>query len=307
MGKTIEVIIPTYKPGKQFIHLIELLKQQSYPVSKISIENTEVKYWTAEMEQLSELIEVTHIGKDYFDHGRTRDHAARRAQGDYILFMTQDAIPADQYLVENLVKAMDQPNVAVSYGRQLPSAHSNLIEQFTRNFNYPEKSRVKFKKDIPELQIKTFFCSDVCAMYDRRIYLEQGGFEKKIIFNEDMVFAGRLVEAGFGVAYAADARVIHSHNYSALEQFHRNFDLGVSQADFSDIFGKVKSTGEGIRLVKKTAAWLIRQKRPWCVIQLFWQSGWKFLGYSLGKRYRSLPGWLILRCTMNQNYWNGVI
>lgn len=290
MGKTVEVIIPTYKPGKQFRRLIGLLKKQSYPAAKISIVNTEVGYWDKEYEQeVNEdfgRLEVTHITREYFDHGRTRDHAARRAQGDYILFMTQDAIPADTHLIENLVKAMEQPGVAVAYGRQLPAEHSNPIEQFTRNFNYPEESRVKSKKDLPELQIKTFFCSDVCAMYDRRIYLEQGGFEKKIIFNEDMVFAGRLVEAGFQVAYAADARVIHSHNYSAMEQFHRNFDLGVSQADFADVFGKVKSTGEGIRLVKKTASWLIRQGKILHVVQLFWQSGWKFLGYCLGKRYR---------------------
>lgn len=46
-----------------------------------------------------------------------------------------------------------------------------------------------------------------------------------------MILAGRMVQAGYKVAYAAEARVIHSHNYSGLQQFHRNFDLAVSQAD----------------------------------------------------------------------------
>ena len=79
--------------------------------------------------------------------------------------------------------------------------------------------------------IKAFFCSDVCAMYDRKKYIEQGGFIKKTIFNEDMIMAYKFLMAGYGVYYKADACVIHSHNYSNMQQFHRNFDLGVSQAD----------------------------------------------------------------------------
>ena len=50
---------------------------------------------------------------------------------------------------------------------------------------------------------------------------------EKTIFNEDMIYAADLIHAGYGIAYAADAKVVHSHNYSCSQQFHRNFDLGV--------------------------------------------------------------------------------
>lgn len=177
------------------------------------------------------------------------------------------------------------------------------MEQYTRQFNYPEESRVKWLADLPELGIKTFFCSNVCAMYRRELYLQLGGFVQKAIFNEDMIFAGELIQKGYGVAYAAEAKVVHSHNYSAIQQFHRNFDLAVSQADHPEVFAGIRSEGEGIRLVKKTAGWLCRQGKPWMVIQLVWQSGWKYLGYLLGKRYQKLPKWVIPRCTMNPKYW----
>lgn len=68
---------------------------------------------------------------------------------------------------------------------------------------------------------------------------------------------GNLIQAGYGIAYAADAKVIHSHNYSCMQQFHRNFDLGVSQAEHPEIFASVKSEGEGIRLVKQTFRYLL--------------------------------------------------
>ncbi|MFR5150572.1 MAG: hypothetical protein ACLTER_14385 [Ruminococcus sp.] len=50
-----------------------------------------------------------------------------------------------------------------------------------------------------------------------------------------MIYAGTMAKRGYGIAYAADACVIHSHNYSCRQQFHRNFDLGVSQADHPEI------------------------------------------------------------------------
>lgn len=40
-NRTIDVIIPTYRPGKEFRLLLERLKQQSVPVRRVVIINTE--------------------------------------------------------------------------------------------------------------------------------------------------------------------------------------------------------------------------------------------------------------------------
>lgn len=282
--KTVDVIIPVYKPGKEWKKLIKMLNGQTYPVQTIRVMNTGEKNWDPACEIWTDRMEVCHVTQENFDHGGTRDQAARLSGADYLLFMTQDAVPENKYLVEELVRALEQgEDVRAAYARQLPAEDCRLAEQFTRQFNYPPQSRVKRKEDLPTLGIKAFFCSNVCAIYERKTYLALGGFVKKTIFNEDMIFAGKLIQEGYAVAYAADARVIHSHNYSAIQQFHRNFDLAVSQADHPEVFAGVRSEGEGIRLVKTTAAWLIRRKKPWLVIGLIWNSGWKYLGYLLGK------------------------
>ena len=52
---------------------------------------------------------------------------------------------------------------------------------------------------------------------------------------------------GKAVAYCAEAVVLHSHNYTGIQQFKRNFDLGVSQADHPEIFQAARSESEGIR------------------------------------------------------------
>jgi rhamnosyltransferase len=103
-----------------------------------------------------------------------------------------------------------------------------------------------------------------------------------------MIYAAKVIENGYKIAYAAEAEVIHSHNYSALQQFHRNFDLGVSQKEHPEIFEGIKSESEGIRLVKKTAAHLWKNKCKMQILPMIIQSGFKFLGYRFGKNYTKL-------------------
>ena len=300
---TVDVMIPTYKPGQEFAELLPRLLKQTYPIRSIRVVNTGKKFWNPAWEQLSDKIMVEHIQPSEFDHGGTRRAMAESSDADLLLFMTQDAMPYDNACVEHLVEKFSLPHVKAAYARQLPRDDCRTLERFTRGFNYPDESDIKDAGDLPKLGVKTFFCSNVCAMYDRRTYEELGGFVESTLFNEDMIYAGHLVQAGYAIAYAADAKVVHSHNYSAIQQFHRNFDLAVSQADHPEVFAGIRSEGEGIRLVKKTAGWLCRQGKPWLVIQLVWQSGWKYLGYLLGKRYQKLPKWVIPRCTMNPKYW----
>ena len=303
-NKTVDVIIPAYHPGKEFATLIKRLEKQSVPIHRIIVMNTEESMWNKEWEKLSGVMEVHHLAKSEFDHGGTRAWAAELSDADVMVFMTQDAIPADRELLAELLKALDQKeNIAAAYARQLPNAECSFVERYTRAFNYPDRSVVKTKDDLDKYGIKTFFCSNVCAAYKKDIYEKQGGFVRRTIFNEDMIYAGGLIQEGYRIAYAAEARVIHSHNYNCMQQFHRNFDLGVSQAEHPEIFEGVPSEGEGMRLVKKTLAYLIHSGRVWLIPGFVLQCAGKYAGYLAGKKFRKLPKKFILWCTMSPNYW----
>jgi rhamnosyltransferase len=174
---------------------------------------------------------------------------------------------------------------------------------YTRTFNYPEISRIKTKDDIEKMGIKAFFCSNVCAAYKREVFVQLGGFETPIIFNEDMVYAAKVLHNGRKIAYAADAVVRHSHNYSALSQLKRNFDLGVSQSCYPEIFEHISSEKEGIRLVLETADKLIRAKKPMKIVKLGVHSISKYVGYRLGRNYEKIPKRCIAMLTTNPAYW----
>lgn len=304
----VDVIIPVYRPGKSFAALLEKLERQSLPPHRILLVNTERKYWEkfeAEFPVCEQYknIEVRHISKAEFDHGRTRREAAERSSAEIFVMMTDDAVPADAFLLERLVKPLSEADVAVSYARQLARKDAGPVERFTRDFNYPAESRMKSKQDIPELGIKTYFCSNVCAAYRRDVYEKSGGFVSRAIFNEDMIYAATCIKAGYRISYTADAKVIHSHGYTNKEQFRRNFDLGVSQAEHPEVFEGVPSESEGVKLVLRTAAYLWKKGEGRLIFPMCVTSIYKFFGYKLGKNYKKLSFRRIMKYTMNKEYW----
>lgn len=302
-NRSVDVLIPTYKPDQKCVQLVRSLLKQSVAVHRIYLIDTDTGIFPEELYGISDRVLIHRILPEVFDHGGTRNLGAELSDAEILVYMTQDAVPADEYLIERLVEGFEEERVGAVYARQLPSEDCQLIERYTRGFNYPKTSRLKSAEDLPVLGIKTYFCSNVCAAYRRDVYAQMGGFVKKTIFNEDMILAGKMIQNGWSIYYAADAKVIHSHNYNCRQQFHRNFDLAVSQADHPEIFEGVPSEGEGLRLVKDTAVYLIKIKKPWLILSLVWKSGFKYLGYQLGKHYKKLPRWLVLKCTMNPRYW----
>jgi len=305
----VNVVIPTYKPDKKFLMLLERLGAQTVKPERIIVMNTEQKYFDrliygTRFQDKYRNVEVFHISKREFDHGRTRHLGMKRADGEYVLFMTQDAVPADDKLVEHLLMSFADKDIAVAYARQLPDKDCGVIESYTREFNYPPQGMVKSAADLERLGIKTFFCSNVCAMYKKSTYEELGGFVRHTIFNEDMIFAAEAVRAGYKIAYAAQAQVIHSHNYTNMEQLKRNFDLGVSQADHPEIFAGISSGQEGKKLVRQTALYLKKSGNGKYLFRLFMQSGCKYFGYLLGKNYKKLPKRLVQGLTSNKTFWD---
>ena len=312
----VDVIIPIYKPDDTLCLLLQKLQEQTFAVHKVILINTEEAYWKAALERypIQQILDtadysylVEHTTTAEFDHGGTRQHGAELSDADVMIFMTQDAVPADCYLVDQLVAAVtgadEAGEVAVAYARQLPNADCHIVEQYTRSFNYPDVSRRKGKADIPELGIKAFFCSDVCAAYRKDIFETLGGFYSPMIFSEDMVYAAKAIEHDYCVVYAAEAKVFHSHNYTARQQFHRNFDLAVSQKMHPEVFERVSSESEGIRLVLNTIKYLCKIKKPWLVFELGTQCVGKYTGYLLGKRYEKLSRKQILKYTTSPAFW----
>lgn len=299
----VDVVIPVYHPGQEFQKMIGRLMKQTVEISHVWLMQTVQNIGDPVIQTKDDRITVIPVLQSEFDHGGTRDLGARQSESDYILLMTQDAIPANVHVLEQLLQAMEDPQTGIAYARQMARSSAGRIERMTRLHNYPKESVVKSAADIERLGIKTYFCSDVCALYRRSYYEELGGFVKPTIFNEDMIMAYRMIHAGYQVAYCAEAQVIHSHDYSCMQQFHRNFDLGVSQKQYEAIFSEISSEKEGAGFAKQVILQLFQQGHPILMVYFMLQCGFRLFGYKLGLHYTLLPKWLLMKCTGSKWYW----
>lgn len=315
MDIVIDVVIPAYRPDVRLLSIVELLSHQSMPVRRIHVIDTGdlgIAHLLQEQGQTVEaycvqfpVLQITQIPAGTFDHGGTRNLGLSLSpDSDILVYMTQDAVPADEQLIDHLVTPLLQDEMLeASYARQLAYPDASIEERCSREFNYPATSQMKGESDFARLGIKTYFCSNVCAAYRTSVLRELGGFPERTIFNEDMIYAGRACKAGYRIRYSAEACVYHSHRYGAMAQFHRNFDLGVSQAEHPEIFAAASSEGEGVTYVKAVIHQMLAAGKWYQVPGFCWRCGWRLLGYRLGKNYRKLPRTLVVRFSSNRSYW----
>ncbi len=285
MNKTISVIIPTLNAESSIRGLIESLISQSLQPDEIVIVDSESDDRTVEIAREFHIVKIIQIKRTEFNHGGTRDMALKQSCGDYVVFMTQDAVPANNMLLEKLILPFDSDEkIAVITARQLPRYDAKPSEKLIREFNYPLESSIRSKEDIPRLGIKTFFTSDVCSAYRRDIYEELGGFEKDLKTSEDMMYAAKLVNNGYSICYNAKAKVLHSHNFTIKEQYKRNFIIGYEIERHKKLLGNVSANSEGFKLTKVVSFGLLKKGRIISFFRFGLDCCARFAGNKAGKK-----------------------
>lgn len=300
----ISVIIPTLNGGPLFRELMESIRDQTRPVAEIIVVDSESDDGSCDVARDFGATVISISRKD-FDHGATRTLAAKKASGELLLFFTQDAIPSGPDLIENLIgPLLSDSEVAISYGRQLPNASASLAATALRDFNYPEQSRIRQFSDRDDYGLKTAFVSNSCACYRKSSLTKVDYFPEKLLFGEDTCVAGKLLLKGFKVAYVAEAKVFHSHNYKLMQELHRSFDIGVLHAVehwLPETFGRAE--GEGLKYIRFELGMIIKQRQLQLLPLFFCRNFMKFIGYKLGSKYAILPQWLPPRLSMNPHWW----
>lgn len=258
---SLSVVIPTLNAADEIDSLLDTIEAQSLQPLDILVVDSSSDDGTVDEVAKHPCVNLVRIERKEFNHGSTRDMALRRSAGEFVCFLTQDAVPASNRYLERLVAPfLADDSIALVTGRQLPKADARRFEQLVRKFNYPNVPSVRGKSDLPKYGIKTFFASDTCSAYRRTAYLECGGFDH-VNTNEDMLMAARFIASGLKVAYEPSAEVYHSHNLTPSQQFARNRAVGMFLESHADDLMYASEIGEGGRLVKAVSSELLREGR----------------------------------------------
>ena len=279
------ICIPTLNARPQWARLTEALRAQTMQPYEVLVADSESDDGTAGL-AAGEGYRVMSIRRREFRHGGTRQLMAEQCDGaEVIVYMTQDAIPASERSMENLLAAFADGVVAAAYGRQLPHEGAGAIARHARMFNYPARAEVRTREDAARLGIKTIFFSNSFGAYRRSDLMAVGGFPREVNFGEDTVMAARLLLAGKKIAYAAGAEVYHSHDYSWRQEMARYGEVGRLHGEepwLRESFGG--AGGEGLRFVMSEAAYLVRHA-PGQLPAALLHTAAKYYGYRRGLRW----------------------
>lgn len=239
-----------------------------------------------------------------FNHGGTRQQAVTGLTGyEFVVFLTQDAILSGHDSIKSIISPFESERVAAVCGRQLPRVGVGPIEKQARLFNYPESSSINSIEDAQTKGLKAAFLSNSFAAYRISALYEIGGFPSNVIFGEDMYVATRLLMAGYGVAYAADACVYHSHSYSLWQEMRRYFDMGAFHANEPWIQQELGGAeGEGMKFVVSELRFLLGHAF-WRIPEGLLRTLLRYTGFRLGLAEKRLPLWLKRKLAMNKGYF----
>lgn len=227
------VIIPTKNPGDQFFAVLESVISQKTPweyeilvIDSGSTDGT-VNYVLSKKE-----VKLLNIPPEEFGHGKTRNLGAEKSTGEFIVYITHDALPANQNWLFNLVEACDVSNdIGGAFGRHIayddasPFTKRDLKLHFDNLLMSGSVLRLedlsRYEIDPGYRQLLHFFSSNNACL--RRSVWEKIPLPD-VDFAEDQIWAKTIIEAGYSKAYADNAIVYHSHDFGPWETGRRSFD-----------------------------------------------------------------------------------
>ena len=237
-----------------------------------------------------------------FTHGYSRNFGAKKAKGDLLVFLSQDAVPATNDWLLNLVKVFDDTNVAAAYSRQVPWDDASPMEKFFLGKRFPVESTIRGIRDSEKtLTLESVFFSNVSSCVRRSKLLEYP-FDEELIMSEDQQLSCDLISAGYLIHYVAESVVTHSHRYSLMSAFKRYFDSVYSLTKVFDEHGVGTSVKMGRTYVKEELAYIAKKHPLWLPYYSFYTAV-KAIATILAHHADNIPLWLVRKLSLHSYYW----
>jgi rhamnosyltransferase len=236
-GRLISVLIPVKNGADQLREVLpRILSQQSeHRVEIIGVDSGSTDETVEVLRHFSAA--VVSIDPRSFNSGQTRTLATRYARGHIFVFITHRTLPANPHWLANLVAPLaNDGRVAGVYSRILPRPDADLLTLKDHLCWSPANDTraitnwAEYQALSPRERRLFIWFSTVSAAIRPEVFAQIPFREVK--YNEDMLWAREVIEAGYKIEYERSSIVLHSHNYTDAELLCRYFDDGVANREF---------------------------------------------------------------------------
>jgi rhamnosyltransferase len=206
----VSVVIRAYNEAANIGRLLTGIQQQTCErVEVILVDSGSTDETLAIAESFG--TRIVRIEPDEFTFGRSLNRGVAATRGEFVVIVSAHCYPVFPDWIEQLLKSFDDPNVAVSYGKQRGGETNPYSEyQFFRKY-FPDASQPR--------QGQPYAHNANAAI--RRSLWEQHPYDETLTGLEDLAWSSWAQEQGYGVAYVAEAEVIHLHDERPAQVYNR--------------------------------------------------------------------------------------
>ena len=223
----VTVVIPVYNGGTMLKDVVEscLAQDLDHAFDVLLIDSASSDGCLEGLPE-DERLHLHRIRKEDFGHGRTRNLGVELARGEYVAFITQDAIPANRMWLMNLIAPLqNDPRVAGVFGCHIAHTdHGQLTAlDLDRHFN---RWIYRSHRQPIELNADRQTANSAVSTHER-FYSDNNSCLRKsvwetlplpdVVYGEDQLWAREILRKGYKKAYASTAVVRHSHEYGFRE------------------------------------------------------------------------------------------
>jgi len=209
----VSIILRSYNEGWALRETLPALQRQDYrdwELIVIDSGSTDGSVGLIRKANPAHFIQIKH--EDY-NPSRVMNHGMELARSNFGIFLNADATPVDQHWLRPLVDALQAPETAAVFGRQIPRPNCRAVfaHDYERCFG-PHRESEHWQH----------FFSMVSSGLRKDIWTKRG-FLAKMQYSEDDEYTRWCRSQGYRVAYCPESVVMHSHNYTAREAYRRSY------------------------------------------------------------------------------------
>jgi rhamnosyltransferase len=194
------------------------LQTQRHPFELVAFDNASTDGTLEELRKYTDFIR--HVPAGAYVPGRVLNQAMAATNGEFVIFLNSDCMPQDNFTLDALLAGFDTDKVAAVFGRQMPRPDCRPLMAKDTEDTYGDGSR----------QSSWRHCFSLAVSAIRRSVWERMPFKEDLQYSEDIDWTWRARAAGYEIRYVAEARVIHSHNYTLGQFYKRHFGEGRAEA-----------------------------------------------------------------------------
>lgn len=210
-SQAVDIVMRSYNEAWALKDTLSSLSEQTHKDWRLHVIDSGSTDGSIELFKNFPCEQLIEIKPEEYIAGKVLNMGMEVTKSEKVVFLNADATPANNKWLENLLNGSKLPNLAASFGRQLP--RPNCQGSVRRDFD------LCFGPNRESKNWNHFF-SMVNSLVDRE-YWSIRPFRSDMRYAEDHDYTLYWKLNGKVIQYVEDAEVIHSHNYTTSQAYKR--------------------------------------------------------------------------------------